>query len=1127
MVIGNRPSRVVLSRQIVPFCVRAIAVFVFGASLSLGVSLCAQPNQPVRGGDTLQAEGQGVGTAGVHEVGPWIFYVKDESGQIVPVLNLTLTELHRLMQRDPRQSDASAQLPKFTLQSLQIRGVMVGTRVHLTVDASIRLLTENWTRVPLRFGNAVWREPPAYEGDAELVVLFEGEQEGYVCWLRGSEGQFCSISLELMTAVEQVGSEFRLDLQLPRATSATFDLEVPIAGATAMVSNGLLEVLDAGEASRLVVSGVGGDFRLAWRKGDPRPAPPSPLLEAGIEQVVKVDGVRQVTADLRLRVSSLRGEFDSFTVRLPIGARLFPRQFNQSGLRLVELPDADTGAKRIEIRLDRATMAAVEVQLLIEHVATADSKGIEYDLGGLEVEDAFRQSGTIDFAAKSGLRLSWKPVAGVQRTFVPEALRQKLSARFEMTRRSYSLLMQVSSQETQISVEPVYQLYVDQRTVQLDAVFKYRIRGASPYGLNIQLAGWQVTQIGPETLIDSEALEAGKTEPLFIPLTAAMPDSGELTLHVKAQQQLPEGADRLSLTLPRPEARSWTPAPVVIVSADNLELKVSEPESKGLERDPFPPLLELTREKRRQMFYRERREAAASTLVAELEVHPRSVSISAEADVKLDARVVRVQQRFQYRVSYEALRRLQFTMPRELFEAGDVQFVYQQQALPVIEWHAPDPNGPSPAEEESWVRVEVDPLGELIGQHEITVQHDQSLTSLSGDREIPWVVPLVQPWLSDGTVITSNTARVQGGPEISFRLNDQRWESKGNGTAGGEAELTLAADGMPLDLSIRVSRRDVRRQSSTIVSRAWIETRWDTIQRRDRAVFRVVTNQDRVAVELPGEADLLRVGLDGGDVTDLVLRDQQQTRTIEVSPGQEHVLELWYTIPVSARWPGVLRLDVPRVIEAKSNHRVYWTLMMPPNMHLLVSPAGLTPELTWTWRGLFWGRVSRLQPMDLERWMGATEQFDDFPLTVNHYLFSSFGALDSSRFSVATRGTVLSAMSGMALLAGLALIYVRRLRHPAVLFVAGVTLFALILAYPDLAAALAQAAALGLLLSLTACALKWMVDRRPAGGSMLQGVAYASPDSQTVRASALQSPSPGATSTTTIPASVVSGESQA
>jgi hypothetical protein len=54
-----------------------------------------------------------------------------------------------------------------------------------------------------------------------------------------------------------------------------------------------------------------------------------------------------------------------------------------------------------------------------------------------------------------------------------------------------------------------------------------------------------------------------------------------------------------------------------------------------------------------------------------------------------------------------------------------------------------------------------------------------------------------------------------------------------------------------------------------------------------------------------------------------------------------------------------------------------------------------------------------------------------------------------------------------------------------------------------------------------------MMDRRLAGGSMIQGVAYASPDSQTVRASVLQSENKGAASTTTIPASVVAVESKA
>jgi hypothetical protein len=102
----------------VPFCVRAIAVIVFGASVSLACTLCAQPNQPLRGNGDLLAEGR---SAQVREVGP-PYYVKDENGQLVPVLNLTLAELQRLLQRDSKPTDPHPQLPQFTLQSLQDTG---------------------------------------------------------------------------------------------------------------------------------------------------------------------------------------------------------------------------------------------------------------------------------------------------------------------------------------------------------------------------------------------------------------------------------------------------------------------------------------------------------------------------------------------------------------------------------------------------------------------------------------------------------------------------------------------------------------------------------------------------------------------------------------------------------------------------------------------------------------------------------------------------------------------------------------------------------------------------------------------------------------------------------------------
>jgi len=1110
----------------VPSSVRAIVVLSLLAVISPAGVAPAQSDAPPPDTPAPPSAAPSPTTPEVREVAPATYYVKDENGKLVRVLNLTLPELHRLLRLDLEQADSSAHLPSYTLQELQIRGKAEGNRSHLTVTASIRLLTENWVRVPLRLGNTVLREQPKYEGEAEVVITSEEAGEGYVCWFRGAEGQFCSLTLELAAAIEQVGNEFRFDLQSPRATSSTLEFEVPVENAMATVSNGLLEVVDTEKATRFLVAGIGGDFRLTWREGDLRPANPRPLLEANVEQLVKVDGVRQVTADLRIKVSSLRGEFDAFTVRLPIGAKLFPRQFNQSGLQVAELPDASsTGAKLVQVKLDRATMAAVEAQLLIEYVPAANGKSVEYDLGGLDVEDAFRQSGTIDFVVKNDLKMTWKPVAGAQRTFVPEALRSKVFARFEITRRSYSLLMQVSPKDTQVSVEPTYQIHVARRQIQLDATLKYRIRGANLYGLNVQLSGWQVTQVRPDAAIDAEALDTSKIDPLFIPLSAAgMTDSGELTLQLSAVYPLAEDSDGFRVTLPRPEAKTLAPATVVITLADNLELTISDEESRGLERDPFPPTLELPEGQRRPLFYRESSEAAASLLVAQLDVRPRSVSVSAESEVKLDSRTARVTQTFKYRVAYEPLRRLQFVVSRNLLDGGDLRFVYQQQALPMVELDATSPEK-APLEEsgdQPWVRIEVDPLGELYGTQEIAVQHSHSLLDIGTGQETPLAIPLVQPWLGDGTIATGNTMDVQSGADMSVRADDDRWEAREAVVAGG---LSFASDAFPPVLSLQVSRRDVRRQTSTVVSQTWIETRLGESIRRERAVFRISTNAGHVAVQLPEAAKLQRLGRDGGDVTDYVTRDQQ-TRLIDVSPGQEHVLELWYEMPAPSRWLATIDLDVPKVVEAQSNQRVFWTLITPPNVHLLSPPGGLTPELTWQWRGFFWGRVSRLQPQELERWIGAAPQAGRLPETSNHYLFSSFGTLDRERFTLAARGTLLVTMSGVSLAIGLLLIYVRGLRHPAAIFVGGLVVFTLILWYPGLAAELSQASAIGLLLALVACLLKWFVDLRQARGSVIQGTTYASPDSQTVKA-AVSTPDSKAVPATTVPASMAVAESKA
>ena len=1047
----------------------------------------------------------------VREVGPSTRYVRDEQGQLVPVLNLTLTELHRLYELDLQRGEAVTQLPSYTFQDLSIEGVLEDSQAHLSVVATIRPLTDDWVRVPLLMGGSVLRESPVWEGDSEGLIVRDSGEGGYVAWLRGDAEQACRVTLEIKVAVEQVGNEMRLDLEVPRATSSQLHFTVPMARARATVSNGLLEERGEEDRSDFLVSGLAGSFRLAWRRADSRAASPRPLLEAAFEQQVKVDGLRQVTADVRMRVSSLRGDFDTFTVRLPEGARLFPRQFSQSGLQLTELPDPDEeGSRKVQVKLDRATSTPVEVQLLLEYPPISNGRGAEYDLGGLDVEEAIRQSGTIDFVVLGDWSLAWKTTTGLQRTMVPESLRANVAARFELTRRSYSLRMQVAARETQISVEPTYRIHVHSRRIRLEATFKYRLRGTSLHGLNIGLPGWQVTQIAPAAVVDIDLWDRDEVDPMVVPLTsAALTEDGELTLEVSAIQELDDPRDGLAITLPRPEAKTLAPATVVVLPADNIELSVSEEDSRGLEREPFPPRLELPEGQQRPLVFRELPDIGGSQLVAGVEIRERSVSISGTADVRLDAQTIRVDQRFQYRVAYEPLRTLDFVLPRQLLETGDLRFLYDQQALPMIRL-----NGQAEVEEEParWVHVQVDPLTELTGMHEITVQHTRPLTDLWPGREMGVDVPLVQPRAKEGTIITGNHLHIQGTSDISFRLDDERWEE---GAPGEPSDgLLLGADATLPDVTLQVSRRDQRHQTSTVVLQAWIDTRLGASIRRERAAFRVTTNQGHVAVRLPEGAQLERVGLNGQEVTDYAVRDVQ-TKVVNVPSGDEHVLELWYEAPRTSGPLSRLDLDVPQVVEARSNQRVFWTLATAPDVHLLLPPAEVTPVLSWTWRRFFWVRTARLLPQDLERWIGATPQPGDIPEAANRYLFSSFGPLGQLRFNLATRGTILLTMSGVALLIGLLVIYLSWLRHPATLFAGSLAVFTIILWYPDLALALLQAAIWGLLLTMLAVALRWYFDRHRLQGTVIRGTTYASPDSQTVKAAPALPEQPAVTSTAT------------
>jgi hypothetical protein len=1069
-------------------------------------------------------------SGGIREAKPETMYVRDKDGRLVPFV-MSYEELHRLLLQDLKLNQPGPALPPYSLQDVTIQGTADQRQADFTIGISVRVQSEGWIRVPLRFNDAVLRESPKHQGEGEFFLEYEKEGGGYVWFLKGPADKLQTLTLHMTVPIREVGNESRLSLQMPRATSSQFTLTVPFSDVIASASGGVLQVRKQEQQTQFLVAGLNGDFQLAWRRGDTKPAQVGPLLDVRSETLVTIEGQRQVSADIKLKVSSQRVEFSVFSLRLPAGMRLRPRQFGQTGFQVAETAAADGAtARTVQVKLDRPMIGPVEVLLAVDLAPVADAKGSEYDLSGLEVNDAVRQTGTIDFAVKGDWLVTWKPGANVQRTAVPDTLKQKVAARFEFARRSYSMRLLVAEKETAISVEPTYLLHVDAHRVRLEARLKYKIRGTDVFGVEVRLPGWRVTDVTPADLIEDDTLDLEKVDPLELPLApAALSGADEFQLQLTAEQELADISQTVSLTLPRPVGKTIAPATMVVLPADNVELNVVEGELQGLERDTAPPpSVELPSGHPAPQYFRERSDAKTTVFAAQLRIRPRVVSVDLKTNLRLDATRVRVEQQFQYHITYEPLRTVQLQVPSGLLEDTRLRIRCGQQPLPYLEVPEAGPAAPAAAEhavaktEPGTKRVQVDLLDARIGPYELVLQYDVDTPELPAAEEAAVRVPLVLPLTETHWVISANVLRLQLGDNLQARVEGETWnvadesESRPEGTAN---ELSYETSELPEAVTLQLRRKEARSQGSILVRQVWVQSWLAGGQRRDRAVFRLTTPRNRVTILPPPGALLEEVALDGYQVAGFA--PVGGVAVLDLPPGlplREHVIELWYVLPGDLPTVGQLYLDAPRIEDAKWTNKWYWQVAVPPDLHLLATPASLTAEMTWQRPLLLWERRAALRQPDLERLLGATEQ-DPLPASLNQYLFSSFGELPRLRLTMMTRWVLLLLASGCVLLAGLLLMYTGVLRHPLVLVGAGVGLLILVAWSPDLAALAGQAAGLGLLLLVMAQGLKWLVGWRQAGRTVVRGVSAPLGDSKTLRSASL--PAEGSSFATTSTAPVV------
>ncbi|HET6883137.1 MAG TPA: hypothetical protein VFI31_23410, partial [Pirellulales bacterium] len=149
--------------------------------------------------DSDRASGRG---ASVERVEPDIYYTRDKSGELVPLLNYSLEEIKKLIEL--KGEAASAPRAAFRLERLAAKAEAVGSDyASIAVELSVAMNGEGWVRTPLRLANLVLTELPQCLGEAEHLIELDSESREYVAWLRGKPDAVCRITLRGLVGLER------------------------------------------------------------------------------------------------------------------------------------------------------------------------------------------------------------------------------------------------------------------------------------------------------------------------------------------------------------------------------------------------------------------------------------------------------------------------------------------------------------------------------------------------------------------------------------------------------------------------------------------------------------------------------------------------------------------------------------------------------------------------------------------------------------------------------------------------------------------------------------------------------------------------------------------------------------
>lgn len=1015
-------------------------------------------------------------------------YLRREDGTFVPYFNIPFEVFESLYEQYiGGQGDV---LPEaFTLQRMEIDGKIDAGLQDEIGDLTIRLRIqphrEGWVRVPLRLGNCTltnWSK--SNPEDAVLVSVDRADE--YVAWIRGRENQPLELELRVVCRVNRQANQRVLRLALPTTAVSQLSLDLPTnqTGVT-FASDKLLPKTESlpGGRTQLTVAGASGDVELRYR---------APVVSAAsglsviTDMTVQVDGPDLIRYQVALDVTSLNGQDRSFIIKMPAGTQFDATEQLELDVLPLEPGDPSLGGLDPDFSYLRVAFPKpLETTTRIVLFASRSDVFIpeiqsryKVDLGGFEVIDAVRQSGSILLLASRDWRLDWEPGSFVRQVSLDDTDRERpnATARFRFSRTPIELQAQLYQNVSRIACEPSYGVLVGEDQLQLTSDFKYAFSGPRPATLLIDSRGWeldtaQLSGNGSVRQITSDPEVPGRYR---LELDSNLPtDAFNLTLELTRSI---ESLGAINVPLPAPVVSTLSPALVAIKTVNNLELVLPVSTSAGtlqpLETAGATPTSESS------IQVRVRDLDAVAELQCNVRMRQQRKAVTSDIQVESASQGWRVQQQLGFSVEFESMQTGYLAVPEKVVSLPSFELRLDDQPL-----RSQVLQGAIESFGESLQLVQFELPQPLTGRFEIQVRFlwNEERTDATPEREtleIPVIIPVQtldtgllpigDPFLGPlagvsvfplGDLAQSITVTIP--LSMSIASNDSRWElGESRDSINDRRYVLTKLDQQPVQtVRINLSKStDNLAVRTTQLHSVWVQSRVTPQFRRDRVSLNLETRLPRVQLTLPEDAELTELAVDGVLQIDAVDRLDGRELWIDFSPNgvrTKHTVELWYRFTVDRQNRRWLDFEMPTLASTAWMNQAYWEVILPPDELLLLGPSTLVSENVPKWRGIWMMDQASVSTGWLEESMGVAHQQQ--ASSRNHrYLYSGFGEGVKARLWTGKRWEILSVVSGAVFVSGMLLVYFSWLRRPLILLVMGCVILGVGLAIQPMGQLLVQ-----------------------------------------------------------------------